>query len=253
MFGVFCRWFSILYIIFNQITEAMKNVTFLLVLLVSSSFMYAQIDLSKKIPGIKYEPSYTFSKAIDMEIDFYNKKGKLRMTIPYWAQYNPNYQHFNIKHKRGSTVYQTIFDMPNNNCLIVLGEGNDVSGSASVMKDNEGRELKTLPLAKTNETKTILGKTCTKYTFDVEEFSGEMWATTQLDLPNKVGVLKASQMNQFYEDVPVEGFVLEITSINKRGMKTVMRTTALPHNIDITVTIPEEFGRAINKVDYYDM
>jgi hypothetical protein len=60
-------------------------------------------------------------------------------------------------------------------------------------------------------------------------------------------------MNQFYEDVPVKGFVLEITSVNKRGMKTVMRTTALPHDIDVTVTIPEEFGRAINKVDYYDM
>jgi hypothetical protein len=80
-----------------------------------------------------------------------------------------------------------------------------------------------------------------------------MWVTTQVNLPNKVGVLKASQMNQFYEDVPVEGFVLEITSINKRGMKTVMRTTALPHDIDVTVNIPEEFGKAINKVDYYDM
>lgn len=231
----------------------MKKIGISILLIIFAISLYAQIDLSKSIPGIKYESSYTFSRAIDMEMDFYNKKGILRTTIPYWAHYNPGYKHFSIKHKRGSTVYQTIFDMPNNNCLIVLGEGNDVSGSASVMKDNEGRELKTLPLAKTNETKTILGKTCTKYTFDVEEFSGEMWATTQLDLPNKVGVLKASQMNQFYEDVPVEGFVLEITSINKRGMKTVMRTTALPHNIDITVTIPEEFGRAINKVDYYDM
>jgi hypothetical protein len=227
------------------------NITFLLV--VFTLGLYAQIDLSKKIPGIKYESSYTFSKAIDMEMDFYNKRGKLRMTIPYWAHYNPGYEHFSIKHKRGSTAYQSIFDMPNNNCLIVYGEGDQTSGSASVMKDNEGRDLKTLPLTKTNETKTILGKVCTKYTFDVEEFSGEMWATTQLDLPNKVGVLKASQMNQFYEDVPVEGFVLEITSINKRGMKTVMRTTALPHDIDVTVTIPEKFGRAINKVDYYDM
>jgi hypothetical protein len=231
----------------------MKRIHITFFLVIFTFGLYAQIDLSKKIPGIKYESSYTFSKAIDMEMAFFNKKGKLRMAIPYWALYNPGFKHFNIKHKRGSTVYQTIFDMPNNNCLIVLGEGDQVTGSASVMKDNEGRELKTLPLTKTDETRSILGKKCTKYTFDVERFSGEMWVTTQVNLPNKVGVLKASQMNQFYEDVPVEGFVLEITSINKRGMKTVMRTTALPHDIDVTVTIPEEFGRAINKVDYYDM
>lgn len=212
----------------------------------------AQIDLSKKIPGIKYESTYTFDAAIDMQIDFYNPKGNLQESIPYFSHYTNNYQYINIKHRRGNTVYQTIFDMPNHNCLIILGEGDQVMGSAALMKDNDGRTLKKLELTKTDEVKTIADKTSTKYTFDVPEFKGEMWITTQVNLPNDVGILKASKMGKYYQQISAEGFVMEITSITPKGRKTLMKTLAFHSSKSLKVTIPEEFGRAINKIDYYE-
>lgn len=212
----------------------------------------AQIDLSKKIPGIKYEKQYQFDNLLEMEIDFYNKNGKLEMTIPYISHFTDDYQYINIKHQRGNTVYQTLFDMPNNNCLIILGEGKQIMGSASVMKDNKNRSLKELPMTKTDESKKILGQTCTRYTFDVPEFKGEMWVSTQVPLLNDVGVLKASKMGKYYQKIQAKGFVMEITSLTPKGKETVMRTTSLKQAKNYEVNIPDEFGAAINKVDYYE-
>lgn len=211
----------------------------------------AQLDLSKKISRIKYERHYVFDNQLSMEIDFYNKKGVLRSTLPYTSYFTDDFKYIDIKLQHGSTPYQTLFDFPNNNCLIILGEGKQISGSAAVMKDNTGRKLKELPLTKTSETKKIHGQTCTKYTFHVPEFKGEMWITTQVPLLNDVGVLKASKMGKYYQKIAAKGFVLEITSITPRGKKTVMRTTSLKKAASYTVKIPDDFGTSINKIDYY--
>ena len=229
-----------------------KITTTLLVLLSFTIFVKAQIDLSKKIPGIKFEKNYHFTAGIDMEIDFFDKKGKLRTTIPYSSYYTSDYQYICIKHQQGNTIYQTLFDLPNNNCLIILGEGDQIMGSSSVMKDNEGRILKELPLSKTDETKEICGKPCTKYTFEVEEFKGELWATLEIKLPNDVGIFKVSKTGKYYEKLPINDFVMEITSITPKGKKTTMKTKALFDNRAYNITIPDEFGAAINKIDYYD-
>lgn len=228
-----------------------RKLILMAVLLLGTMMSKAQLDLSKKIPGIKYEKVYEFDNQLSMEIDFYSKKGSLLSTIPYTSYFTSNFQHIDMKHQQGNTVYHTLFDLPNNNCLIILGEGNQMMGSASVMKDNEGRRLKELPMTKTGESKKILGQPCTKYTFDAPEFSGEMWITTQVPLLNDVGVLKASKMGKYYQKIPAKGFVMEITSITPRGKKTVMRTTSLKEASSYTVRIPDDFGTAINKIDYY--
>jgi len=229
-----------------------RIITFIIALLSLSLVAGAQIDLSKKIPGIKYENSYQFDSSIDMEIEFYNAKGKLQEKIPYFSHYAPDFQYITIKHQRGNTVYQSLFDLPNNNCLIILGEGNQAMGSAAVMKDNEGRVLKALPVNETGETKTIVGHVCKKYTFDVPEFKGELWMTSTVNLPNDVGILKASKMGKYYQSLPVDGFVMEITSTTPKGRKTVMKTTAFHPDKKYKVTIPDDFGRAINKIDFYE-
>lgn len=222
------------------------------ILICSFSAVKAQIDLSKKIPGIKYEANYKFDAEIEMEMDFFKKNGDHQMTIPYKSYYSNNYQYICIKILRGSTVYQTLFDLPNNNCLILLGEGKSMQGSAAVMKDNEGRELRELPLTKTDQTKTILGYKCTLYTFNTPKINGEIWATSALKMPNDVGVLKASKMGIYFEKVPVDGFVLEITSTTAKGKKTVMKTTAVHNNKTHEIDIPKDLGVAINKIDYYN-
>lgn len=211
----------------------------------------AQIDLSTKIPGIKYEKKYEFDNQLTMEIDFFNKKGSLVSTIPYTSYFTSNFQYIDIKHQQGNTVYHSLFDLPNNNCLIILGDGNQMMGSAAVMKDNSSRDLKELPMTNTGETKKILGQSCIKYTFDVPEFSGEMWITTQVPLLNDVGVLKASKMGKYYQKLSAIGFVMEIISLTPKGKKTIMRTTSLNETSTYKVTIPEDFGSAINKIDYY--
>lgn len=236
----------------NKVQFKGRNILMAVVCFVAVLPLHAQIDLSKKIPGIQYEASYHFTSAIEMEMIFFNKKGQHQMTIPYTTYYRSDFEHFCIKHQRGNTVYQTLFDMPNNNCLIILGEEDQMMGSAAVMKDNEGRELKTLALESTGEEKEIAGYRCLRYTFDVPEFTGELWVSTEADLPNKLGVLKASKMGKFYEQVPVEGFVLEITSVTPKGKKTVMKTTAFLDAIDYQIAVPDDFGTAVNKIDYFD-
>jgi hypothetical protein len=127
-----------------------------------------------------------------------------------------------------------------------------MQASSAVMKDNEGRNLNKLPLTKTAQTKDILGYKCIQYTFKSDRFSGEIWATNQIELPNDVGILKASKMGKYFEDTPVEGFILEITSIARNGLKTVMKTTEIHKNKKYAITLPNEVGKAINKIDYYD-
>lgn len=213
----------------------------------------AQLDVSKHIPGVKYEKSYSFDICTEIDIDFYTKKGALQMTIPYWIFYKPDFQQICVKHQRGNTVYQTLFDLPNNNCLILLGDEDQIMGSTSVMKDNTGRALKKLNLTATSENKQVAGFNCTKYTFDAPEFSGEMWITKELnDLPNDVGVLKASKMGKYYQELSADGFVLEITSITPKGKKTVMKTKAVKQSKKSFVKIPDDFGVAVNKIDYYE-
>jgi hypothetical protein len=230
----------------------MKSKVFLLALMVFPFLLTkAQIDLSKKIPGIQYESAYTFSGSVEMEFDFYDRKGKHEMMIPYFSYFNSDFTHTCIKHVRGRTVYQTIFDMPNNNCLILLGEENNLTGSAAVMKDNEGRILKELPLIHSGETRQILDYQCTRYTFEAEEFTGEMWITDAIDLPNDVGVFKASKTAKYYQTLSEKGFVMEITSITPKGRKTVMKTTGISPSTTYAVQIPEPFGRSLNKIDYF--
>jgi hypothetical protein len=227
------------------------SITLLALLIFMGLSLKAQLDLSKKIPGIQYESTYRFSAGIDMEMDFYNRKGKHDMTIPYFSFYNNDFSHFVIKHVRKGSVYQVLFDMPNNNCLILMGEGENRYGSAAVMKDRNGQQLKVLELKSTGETKTICGFNAKRYTFEAAEFNGEMWLTNELDLPNDVGVLKASKTGAYYQVLSEEGFVMEITSFTRKGKKTVMKTTAIRSELDHTVDIPEPMGKAINKLDYY--
>jgi hypothetical protein len=228
-----------------------KTITLLAFLFLTSNSLFAQLDLSKKIPGIQYESSYNFTAGIEMEMEFYDRKGKHDMTIPYFSFYNSDFSHFVIKHIRKGSVYQIIFDMPNNNCLILMGEGDQPYGSAAAMKDRDGKQLKALELKDTGETKIICGYTCTGYTFEAKEFKGEMWLTNELELPNDVGVLKASKTGAYYQELSAPGFVMEITSITPKGKKTVMKTTAIRPDVHYSIEIPETIGKAINKLDYY--
>lgn len=230
--------------------------TFITILIVST-FIFttnatAQIDVSKHIPGIDYASNYSFNKCNRMEIQYFTKKGKPRMTMPYKIFYSDDFEVIDIWFQRGSMISQTLIDFPANNLLIIYGEGNNISGSAAAMKDREKKKFKKLPLEKTDETKDILGHKCNKYTMKTDEFTGEIWATKSINhLPNKTGIWKASKTEMYYQTIPDIGFIMEITSFNPKGQKTVMKTLELEAETNYGVNIPEEFGIAINKVDYY--
>jgi hypothetical protein len=232
----------------------MKNKTYTLLALAMLAIIsvHAQVKLNPTNQRIQYDNSYHFSAGIEMEIEFYDRKGKLEQTIPYFSYYSDDFSHIAIRHERGRTIYQTIFDLPNNNCLILLGEGENLNGSAAVMKDNQGTELKVLKLENTGISKPILGYSCTQYTFEVKEFTGEMWLTDEIDLPNDVGIFKASKTAKYYQTLSERGFVMEITSTTPKGRTTVMRTTAMHPSLSYTVNIPDPFGHSLNKIDYYN-
>ncbi len=232
-------------------TMKSKASTMLAAAILALTGAQAQVKLNPTNQRIAYENSYHFTAGIEMEIDFYDRKGNLDQSIPYFSYYNDDFSHIAIRHERGRIVYQTIFDLPNNNCLILLGEGDNLNGSAAVMKDNQGTEMKMLELENTGETKPILGHSCTRYTFDVKEFSGELWMTDEVDLPNDVGIFKASKTAKYYQMLSEDGFVMEITTTTPKGRTTVMRTTAMKPSLSFSVNIPDPFGRSLNRIDYY--
>lgn len=212
----------------------------------------SQTDLNKGKSGDIYQSQYRFTASISMEMSFYDKKGALREIIPYESIYTSDFRQFSLINKRGNAVYQSLFDIPRNYCLIIVGQGDQLMGSLALMKDNSSKLMKTLTLIPTEETKTIAGLLCSKFTFNVAEFSGEMWLSEEIDLSNEVGVFKVSKTSKYYQQLSAKGFVMEITSVTPKGKKTVITTTALEPSKETVIRIPDTFGTSLNTIDYYD-
>jgi hypothetical protein len=124
--------------------------------------------------------------------------------------------------------------------------------SAGRFKFPEGGEIKRLELVPTEETRTIAGRLCRRYTYTYKAITGSAWITKEITLPNDFGIFRAAKMSALHNTLSDEGFVMEMTSEDSKGGKTVMTTTALETKATKTVTLPrDKVGTAINKVSYF--
>lgn len=226
----------------------MKTLLFILISLsLLSKISSGQHELEK---GEKLQQIFHFSAAIAMEANFYDKNEKLIQTTPFETLFSHDFQQSCIRQLRGKTMYETIFDQAANKCYILIREGENSMGSVAEMKDRSAKKPKILPLEATGERKQVAGFECSKFRFATDEFSGELWITQALDWPNEAGVFKVSKMGKYYQQIDVQGFILEISTITPKGKKTRITTYEVKPVAGNTIKLPEGLGRAINKVDY---
>jgi hypothetical protein len=124
--------------------------------------------------------------------------------------------------------------------------------NAGRFKYPEEKDLKKLDLLETSETKDILGHQCKKYTYTYKKIWGEAWLTSDISLSNDYGLFRAAKMAALHNTLSVGGFVMEMTTEDSTGAKTVMRTISLENDEAYTVSFKGvDMSTAINKVNYY--
>lgn len=230
----------------------MKKYAIIVSLLLLSAAINAQI----KAPGVKWDESYSFDKANYFQIEFYAKNNELMRTVKYITNYQSDGNNFivrGISETRGMGM-ETIIDKKNEVAIQMFGTGGGAvpTYNAGGFRYPEAAELKKLDIVPTDETKDILGFKCRKYTYTYKKIFGEVWLTDQVTMPNDIGVFRAAKMAALHNTLSVPGFVMEMTTEDAKGGKTLMKTTALKkdekHIADLKGV---DMNTAVNKVNYY--
>lgn len=227
-------------------------VLFLLVLAAVS----AQAQLQIKAPGVKWDESYSFDICNNFKIEAYAKNNELMRTGEYKTYYQSDGENFVIKSVtsvKGNGM-ETVIDKKNEVAIQLFGTG----GGAIPMYNAGGfkypaeTELKKLEIIPTSETKKILGFDCKKYTYTYKKIFGEVWITDQVSISNDLGVFRACKMAAIHNTLSVPGFVMEMTTEDANGGKTLMKTISLKNAEKYTLDFKGvEMNTAINKVNYY--
>jgi membrane-bound inhibitor of C-type lysozyme len=232
----------------------MKKSGLFSILMFSAISMYAILPLS--MPGVKWDEAYTFDKSNGFKMEIYAKNNELMRTVQYKTYYQSAGENFDVKlvtDRRGSGS-ETVIDKKNEVAIQVIGSGGGATPyyNAGGYKYPAEKDLKKLELVPANETKEILGYSCRKYTYTYKKIFGEVWITEQVSLPNDVGVFRACKMAALHNTVSVPGFVMEMTTEDSGGGRTLMTTVSLQEAGNYTIDFRGvEMNSAINKVNYY--
>jgi hypothetical protein len=177
-------------------------------------------------------------------------------TINITTYYQSDGENFLIKvlaAGRGNGT-ETIIDKKNEVAIQILGTGGGATPlyNAGGYKLPTGEDLKMLDLVPTGETKQILGVSCKKYTYTFRKIFGEVWITEGVQLSNDLGVFRAAKMAALHNTLSVPGFVMEMTTEDATGAKTLMKTVSLQNDEKYSVNLRGvEMTTALNKVNYY--
>jgi hypothetical protein len=220
-------------------------------------------------PGVTWDDAYSFDRFTLMKIDFFARGNELMRTLNYKIYYNSGIKDLittpgGLKVPKGNymitmdapskgTDTETILDMTREVAIQVLGSDlPEPMFNATKFKYPEGEEIKKLELLPSDETRVIAGYTCKKYTYTYKNIFGSVWITTDISLPNDYGIFRAAKMAALHNTLTVGGFVMEMTSEDARGGKTVMTTVSVENTEKKTVTMPKaKMGTSINKVNYF--
>ena len=227
----------------------MKKLIIALFALGLCSFAGAQL----KMPGVNWEGEYSFDRNNKFEVEFFDKKGKLRQQMNYEIFFQSNGKDFDILLKTGKPERdtETIMDLKNEVAVQIFGSGIP-EPMYNATKFKYPLDMKMLEIVSASETKKILGKNCKRYNYSYKKITGEVWITNDVDLSNDYGIFRAAKMSMLHNTLSVGGFVMEMTSIDAKGAKTVMKTVSLLNREKHHVLLKDvNMGTSINKVNYY--
>jgi hypothetical protein len=207
-------------------------------------------------PGVNWDPVYRFDKANTFVMEFYAKANELMKTKKLTTHYQSNGNDFDVVAEAGSpgTGMETIIDKKNETAIQIMGTGGGATPmyNAGGYKMPAAEDLKRLELTATSETKSILGYECKRYTYTYKKIFGEVWMTDKVSLSNDVGVFRACKMAALHNTLSVEGFVMEMTTEDAKGGKTLMKTIGLQLEDKYSVDLKgASMSTAMNKINYF--
>lgn len=230
----------------------MKKPALLILSVFAATIAFAQL----KAPGVKWDTSYAFDRFNSFQIEFYAKNNELmrtRMIKTYYQSDGDNFAVQFVSDQKGGGM-KTILDKKNEVAIQIIGEGGGANPfyNAGGFKYPEAADLKKLEITPTNETKDILGYSCKKYTYTYKKIFGEVWITDQVKMPNDLGIFRAAKMAALHNTLSVDGFVMEMTTEDAKGGKTLMKTVSLDNQEKNTIDLTGvDMNTAINKVNYF--
>jgi hypothetical protein len=209
----------------------------------------------KDIIGVKWDDVYGFDKSNVFKIEFYAKNKELMQTINLKTCYQSTGDNFvtRMEDARGGFT-ENVLDKKNKVAIQITAsrKGAKPDYNAGKFKYPTETELQKLDIVPTNETKSIAGVTCKKYTYTLKNIFGEVWITDQINLPNDLGVFRAAKMAAKHNTLSASGFVMEMTSEDSGGGKTLMTTLSLKNNESYTLDLKSvKMGIFTNTVNYY--
>jgi hypothetical protein len=231
----------------------MKKTVYLLIAILTIISNYAQAQL--KAPGVKWDDSYTFDLSNSFKLEAYAKNNELMRTMQFKIYYQSEGENFDVKlvtTVKGNGM-ETVVDKKNEVGIQIFGEGGPAPTlNVGGYKYPVGADLKKLDIIPTNETKDICGYKCKKYTYTYLKIFGEVWMTDEITLPNDVGVFRACKMAAKHNTLSVPGFVMEMTTEDAKGGKTLMTTVSLKNSEKYTRTLNrKDMSTSLNKVNYF--
>jgi hypothetical protein len=213
--------------------------------------------------------SYVFDRYNQMKVEFFARGGELMRTLTYNTWYREDGKEaittseglnlpagdFAVEMdapSKGNDLV-TLFDMKNGTAVQIFGSDlPEPMYNSGGWKYPAGAEIKKLDLVATGETRLIAGYTCRKFTYAFKKITGSVWMTDEVKLPNDLGIFRAAKMVALHNTLSDSGFVMEMTSEDDRGGKTVMTTVSIGNTGTKTITLPTgKVGKAINKVSYF--
>jgi len=232
----------------------MKKTVILFLTIIAVLPAYSQLQL--KAPGVKWDVSYNFDKCNVFKIEFYARNNELMRSGQYKTYYQTAGENFDTKlvtDGKGIGT-ETLIDKKNEVAIQIFGSigGAKPTYNAGDFKYPTESELKKLEVLPTSETKQISGFKCKKYTYTYKKIFGEIWITDEISLSNDLGVFRACRMEALHNTLSVPGFVMEMTTEDAKGGKTLMTTVSLQNTEKYTLDLKGvEMTTAINKVNYY--
>jgi len=230
----------------------MKKSFILFITMLVVVLTYAELQA----PNLNYDESYSFDKCNTFKMEMYAKNNELMSTKQVLTFYQSNGENFDVKfvsEKKGQGM-ETVIDKKNEVAIQMFGNGGGATPmyNAGAFKYPEAKDLKKLEIVPTAETKQIIGYTCKKYTYTYKKIFGEVWLTDQITLPNDIGVFRACKMAALHNTLSVPGFVMEMTTEDAGGGKTLMTTVLLQKDEKYTVDLKGvEMTKGYNKVNNY--
>jgi hypothetical protein len=204
--------------------------------------------------GVKWDETYSFDKCNVFKIEFYAKNNELMRSGNYKTYFQSAGENFDVKMvtDRGNGT-ETVVDKKNVIGIQIYNAGSPSAYyNAGAYKYPADAELKRLDLVPTSETKQIAGFTCKKYTYTFKKIFGEVWITDDVKLSNDLGVFRACKMAAKHNTLSIPGFVMEMTTEDSGGGKTLMTTLSLQNNENYTLDLKGvKMNTAINKISYY--